>query len=663
MHKILCFIGLCLLALLLHQPRVDSACVSGLVYDANGNPINNVDLDFFNAATGVKLIFAPTLDDNTDVFGSYGPICVLPGLYHISYDPPDSTHFMGTKIFNVDLRSLGISTDTVMPQIVLNLGIVISGVVTDSAGVPVVDANVNVDSLNGGRVYTSNDKSKLGTGAYWTVVPPGTYRIRYQPPPTGGRLRGVQIDSATIVRDTVINASMINGMLFSGSVTNSIGNAVQDVNVDLRIAASGQKVFVSNNRTDSIGFYQVAVPVDTYTVIYTPPVGSRYVAETKDSFVIAGDITWDQILGEGVICSVFVHDSTGSPVFNADLDLKYFSTGVKLFTPNDKSNTDGYIVTAVFPDIYEVQIQPPPGSFYNQLVIPSVTITSDKTLSLLLPEVQRINWSGQVINSAGIGFSDVKIDLQVKLTGTKAFLVNNLTDSLGYFSFAAPIGTYDALFSAPAGTRYVSQNIENVVFSANTLWQAIILQSGILFTALVYDNLGQPLLGADLDFTLESTSNNILTPYDNTDAMGLSVSAVPAGVYTIKVDPPLNSPLFSTNISGISVMSDTAVTFLLSGASQPTASNFILNPNYPNPFNSQTNIQYFLLSDDRVSLSVYNILGQRVKTLRDEFQPSGMYVTQWDGTNSRFEPVATGVYFYLFTTSTGKESHQMMLVR
>ncbi len=662
MRKAFYIIGVCLLVMLVNQTKVDAACVSGFVFDANGNPVNNADLDFYNAVTGVKLVFPVGYNDNTDVLGAYR-ICVLPGLYHIAYDPPDSTHFIGTRLFNVDLRSLGISTDTILPNIVLKFGVAISGVVTDSAGAAVVDADVDVDSLHGGRVYTPNDKSKIVTGAYWIVVPTGNYRIRFDPPATGGRLRGVQIDSATIVRDTVINVSMMNGMLFSGLVTNSVGAGIRDVDVDLRVDSSGQKVFVSNNSTDSAGFYQIAVPTGVFEVRYTPPAGSRFVAELKDSFVISGDTSWDQVLGEGVICSVFVHDSSGNPVANVDLDLKYASSGVKLFTPNDKSNADGYVVTAVFPDIYEVQIQPPLGSFFDQLVVPAVPINSDTTLNLLLPEVQRINWSGQITNSIGQGLADIKIDLQFRLTGAKAFLPNNLTDPTGLFNIAAPVGTYDVLISPPAGNRYIAQIIENAVFSGDTIWPPITLSSGVLFSALVFDDLGVPLPGADLDFTSETSGNQVFTPFDNTDAQGNAVVSVPPDIYTVKVEPPASRQLFSATITGLFVINDTTVTFLLTGAGVPDDANFILKPNYPNPFNSQTNIQYFLLTDDLVLLDVYNILGQHVKSLKDEFNQVGMYVVPWNGTNDRGVPAASGVYFYRINTKQGNETRRMLLVR
>jgi len=422
-------------------------------------------------------------------------------------------------------------------------------------------------------------------------------------------------------------------------------------------------VFISNNNTDSTGFYNVAVPAGIFEIRYTPPVGTRFVAELKDSFVIAGDTSWDQILGQGVICSVFVHDSTGNPVANVDLDLKYAATGVKLFTPNDKTNLEGYVVTAVFPDVYEVQLQPPPGSFFDQLVIPAVAINTDTIFSLLLPEVRRINWSGQINNTVGQGLADIKIDLQVRLTGTKAFLSNNLTDSLGYFNLAAPVGTYDVLISPPAGSRYVGQNIENSVFTGDTLWPPIILSSGVLFSALVFNDLGVPLQGADLDFTSETSGNPVYTPYDNSDAQGRAVVAIAPDIYTVQVEPPLNSQLFSVTLSGLIVSNDTTVTFLLSGAGLPNNVNFILKPNYPNPFNSQTNIQYFMLTDGLVSLDVYNILGQHVKSLKDEFNQVGMYVVRWNGTNDGGEQAASGIYFYRMITKQRHETRRMLLVR
>jgi hypothetical protein len=81
-----------------------------------------------------------------------------------------------------------------------------------------------------------------------------------------------------------------------------------------------------------------------------------------------------------------------------------------------------------------------------------------------------------------------------------------------------------------------------------------------------------------------------------------------------------------------------------------------LYQNYPNPFNSNTAISYQLsaISDRRstVSLKIYNIFGQRVKTLVEERQRLGYYIVIWNGRNDRGKNVASGVY--LFRLKIGK---------
>ena len=66
-----------------------------------------------------------------------------------------------------------------------------------------------------------------------------------------------------------------------------------------------------------------------------------------------------------------------------------------------------------------------------------------------------------------------------------------------------------------------------------------------------------------------------------------------------------------------------------------------LSQNYPNPFNPVTNIQYQVPSKSRVSLKVYNILGEIVATLRDNIEEPGSKQVPWDATS-----FASGIYFY-----------------
>jgi photosystem II stability/assembly factor-like uncharacterized protein len=73
---------------------------------------------------------------------------------------------------------------------------------------------------------------------------------------------------------------------------------------------------------------------------------------------------------------------------------------------------------------------------------------------------------------------------------------------------------------------------------------------------------------------------------------------------------------------------------------------FSLYQNYPNPFNPATSIRYSISHSAHVKLEIFNMLGQKVKTLVQEFQQIGMYLVEWDGTDESMKTVATGVYYY-----------------
>jgi hypothetical protein len=74
--------------------------------------------------------------------------------------------------------------------------------------------------------------------------------------------------------------------------------------------------------------------------------------------------------------------------------------------------------------------------------------------------------------------------------------------------------------------------------------------------------------------------------------------------------------------------------------------DFSMSPNFPNPFNATTTIRYSLPDQANVRLEVFNILGQKVKTLVNEPQAAGYKQVVWDGKNDQGDNVSSGVYFY-----------------
>lgn len=90
---------------------------------------------------------------------------------------------------------------------------------------------------------------------------------------------------------------------------------------------------------------------------------------------------------------------------------------------------------------------------------------------------------------------------------------------------------------------------------------------------------------------------------------------------------------------------------------------FALKQNFPNPFNPATTIRYDVPVDTRVNLSVFNVLGQKVRTLVNTLQPANSYEIQWDGRNDYGVNVSSGIYIYRIHTADFVKTRKMMLIR
>ena len=88
-----------------------------------------------------------------------------------------------------------------------------------------------------------------------------------------------------------------------------------------------------------------------------------------------------------------------------------------------------------------------------------------------------------------------------------------------------------------------------------------------------------------------------------------------------------------------------------------------LEQNYPNPFNPETVIGFQLLDFCEVSLKIYDVLGQEVRTVLNENKPAGYYSVAWDGKDDFGKPVSSGVYFYRLKSRAEGFVKKMVLLR
>jgi len=90
--------------------------------------------------------------------------------------------------------------------------------------------------------------------------------------------------------------------------------------------------------------------------------------------------------------------------------------------------------------------------------------------------------------------------------------------------------------------------------------------------------------------------------------------------------------------------------------------DFSLSQNYPNPFNPETTIEYTLPKSEHISLSIYNLKGQLVKTLVNERKSPGYYNVRWEGKDNRGNQVSSGIYFYTIKAGSSFTSTKKMLL-
>lgn len=90
---------------------------------------------------------------------------------------------------------------------------------------------------------------------------------------------------------------------------------------------------------------------------------------------------------------------------------------------------------------------------------------------------------------------------------------------------------------------------------------------------------------------------------------------------------------------------------------------FKIAQNYPNPFNSATTISYDLSKYTHTELTIFNILGQKIRTLVNCKQPAGSYQIQWDGQDNEGRDVASGIYLYRFKAGTFVQIRKMILIK
>ena len=90
---------------------------------------------------------------------------------------------------------------------------------------------------------------------------------------------------------------------------------------------------------------------------------------------------------------------------------------------------------------------------------------------------------------------------------------------------------------------------------------------------------------------------------------------------------------------------------------------FTLHQNYPNPFNPVTTLRYNLPKNGHVNITIYDMLGRKVKTLINQNQDAGYRSVLWNATNDYGKPVSAGIYLYQIQAGKYMQTKKMVLLK
>jgi protocatechuate 3,4-dioxygenase beta subunit len=255
-----------------------------------------------------------------------------------------------------------------------------------------------------------------------------------------------------------------------------------------------------------------------------------------------------------------------------------------------------------------------------------------------------------------------------------AFTVDSLLPG-SYFVFAVPLGNYAPAFYSidTASTRWkkatrVIVNGDNTVNDINIYVRKIpSITNGYssIFGTVRFSSGSASMAGA----LVYANQNGMVSGYGITDDEGkYTIEGLAPGTYTVTVDKLGYTETASKSVdvfysksgSPINATVDFSIDEV-TGVTQTSTkrpTQFMLKQNYPNPFNPSTTIDYALNESGIVTLKVYNLLGQEVRTLVNGFQNAGSYHTTFNA-----QELSSGIYFYRLRIQNNIQTRKMILLQ
>jgi hypothetical protein len=227
----------------------------------------------------------------------------------------------------------------------------------------------------------------------------------------------------------------------------------------------------------------------------------------------------------------------------------------------------------------------------------------------------------------------------------------------GSYTLHLPSGIYNVACSLEGYYNNTQNEIEIEVGETTSLNFTLtpVSTTGTLL-GIVKNNLLQPVEGATITVDTYQTT----TVSDGSYFLNL-----PPGTYSVSCS---HEDYFNETVEDVVIVLDqsTELNFSILPVANEDNLEVVatqLNGNYPNPFNPTTTISYAIKEPANVSIDIYNIKGQMIRSLVNEAKTTGQHTVVWDGKDRQGKTVGNGVYQYVLKAGTHKETRRMTLTK
>ena len=266
--------------------------------------------------------------------------------------------------------------------------------------------------------------------------------------------------------------------------------------------------------------------------------------------------------------------------------------------------------------------------------------------------------SGLFYSAGGTGWFISQLNTQ----SVKALAVN------GNFLLAGCGNAEGVFLSTNNGTNWISSSLNNksvyslslngnMAFAGTGSGVYISTDSGYTWT--------QSSLNNELVYSLAVSGNSV---FAGTELNGIYVSEDNGISWTQRNEGLGNITIHSLRVVNNFVFAGASVNGVyrrlisnivgVTPLSNQSPAEFSLSQNYPNPFNPSTTIKFSMANQDNVRLTIFNAMGQIVKTLVNKNFNPGNYEIKWDASGQ-----SSGVYFYTISTSSFSETRKMLMIK